>query len=126
LLNPRKGKALKPEEIKRTILPCARELSLSRKEMASVLNETVKETRCVGRLWGNPNDIKDRRSRLIKLGLALIAFPDPTISDVIGAMLVAAGLVQEKIKQSPLKAVDVYNTFQDVTKEIQKIRQGII
>lgn len=116
---------MKPEEIKTTVIPCARELNLSHKEMNSVLNETLKETRYVRRLWSEPTGTKDSRSRLIKLGLALIAFPEPTISDAIGTILVVAGLIQEKIKRSSIRAVDVYNTFQDVTKEIQKMRQGL-
>ena len=117
---------MKPEELKRTVIPCARELNLSRKELASVLNETVKEARYAGHLWGKPTGTEERHSRLIKLGLALIAFPEPTIiSDAVGTILVFAGLVQKKIKRSPMKAVDVYNTFQDATKEIQKIRQEL-
>jgi len=125
IVKPPKGTALKPEEIKTTVIPCARELNVSCKELASMLNEAAKETRYVRHLWGKPTGTKDGQSRLIKLGLALIAFPEPTISDAIGTMLVVAGLLQEKIKRSPMKAVDVYNIFQDVTKEIQKIRQEL-
>jgi len=116
---------LKPEEIKRTVIPRVRELNLSCKELASVLNEAANEVRHVRHLWGKPNSTEEGHSRLIGLGLALIAFPEPLISDAIGTILVAAGLLQEKMKRSSMRAVDVYNAFQDVTKEIQKIRQGL-
>jgi hypothetical protein len=52
----------------------------------------------------------------------LIAFPIPTIGikKSLGAMLIAAGLVQERMKH--LHVADVYSTFQDVSRELQKLR----
>jgi len=125
IVKPSREFALKPEELKRTVIPCARELNLSRKELASVLNEAAKEARYARHLWGKPTGTEERHSRLIKLGLAIIAFPEPVISDAIGTIIVATGLIQEKIKRSSMRAVDVYSTFKDVTKEIQKMRQGL-
>jgi hypothetical protein len=54
---------------------------------------------------------------------ALIAFPIPTIGikKSLGAMLIAAGLLQERMKH--LHVADVYSTFQDVNRELQKLRQ---
>ena len=66
---------------------------------------------------------KNTTSILIKAGLAMIAFPDPTISDVIGAGLVAAGLIHTKIKRSALHVEDVYKTFPQVIKELDRIKR---
>jgi hypothetical protein len=117
---------LKSEEIRKTVIPCARELNLSRKESASVLNVSANEARHARHLWGNPTSTEEKHSKLVKLGLAVIAFPDPGIGEAIGGMLIVAGLVQEKIKRSSIRVADAYNTFQDVTKEIQKIRRELI
>jgi len=50
--------------------------------------------------------------------LALIAFPDPTITDILGSALVAAGILQFKTKHSTLHMEDVYKTFPKVIKEL--------
>ena len=53
----------------------------------------------------------------------MIAFPDPTISDIVGSALVAAGLIQMKMKHSALHVEDVYKTFPQVLKELDSLRQ---
>jgi hypothetical protein len=101
-----------PEELK--ALTCAlQELTVSSKETATAIRGFSDELHCAQRLWR-----KSGSSRLIQIGLALIAFPDPTISDVIGCALVAAGLVQLKMKNSALHLEDVYKTFPQVMKEL--------
>ncbi len=74
---------------------------------------TIKEARTTNKLWSKGN-----KSTLIKLGLALIAFPDPTISDIIGTALVAAGTVQIAIRHRTLYVEDVYKKFRDTFKEL--------
>ena len=65
-----------------------------------------------------------KKSKLIKLAITLITFPEPTpISETLGAAVLAAGLVQNRIKKSTLHVEDVYKTFQDMNKDILKIRQ---
>lgn len=63
---------------------------------------------------------------LIKAGLAMIAFPDPTISDVVGAGMVAAGLIQMKMRNSALHVDDVYKTFPKVVKELGAIKRDVV
>jgi hypothetical protein len=41
----------------------------------------------------------------------------------VGAAVLVAGLVQNRIKKSTLHVEDVYKTFQDVNNDILKIRQ---
>ena len=70
-------------------------LSTSRKETANTINAVMqgftKELSATQKLWRRGNN-----SFLIKVGLALIAFPDPTITDILGSALVAVGIMQIK------------------------------
>jgi hypothetical protein len=98
----------------------AKELSESQTELAHAMKETAQAASETRRLWRD-----GRRSWLIKVGLALIAFPDPTISDVVGTAMVAAGLVQEGIKHRTLHVDDVYKTFQSTFKEVQLTKETL-
>lgn len=73
------------------------------------------------KLWKQGN-----KNFLIKAGLALIAFPDPTVSDVVGAGMVAAGLIQLKMQNSALHVDDVYKTFPKVVKELGSIKREVL
>jgi len=73
------------------------------------------------KLWKQGN-----KPILIKAGLALIAFPDPTISDVVGSAMVAAGLIQLKMRNSALHVDDVYKTFPKVVKELAAIKSHVV
>jgi len=113
---------VKPKEL-RDLADALQESALHRTETARIMHvsmgELTKELRSTQRLWrkgGNPV--------LIKVGLALIAFPDPTISDIIGSALVAAGLIQLQMKRSALHIEDVYKTFPMVIKELGSLRQS--
>lgn len=59
-------------------------------------------------------------SPLVKFGLALIAFPDPTISDAIGFCMVGFGLAYSKVKSLPIYVEDVYGTVEKEMSEIGK------
>ena len=109
---------MKTEDVK-NIAEVLRELGLSYEETIDAMKGVTNELRSAGRLWR-----KGDKSKLIMFGLALIAFPDPTISDVIGAILVSAGVIQSKMKRSTLHIEDVYNTFSKVIRELQTIKQG--
>lgn len=91
-----------------------RELGLSYRESLDAMREVTKDSHFVGRLWRDGD-----KGRLVKIGLALIAFPDPTVTDVIGTILVSAGIIQAKIKRSTLHIEDVYKTFPKLIKELQ-------
>jgi len=99
-----------------------RQLSLSRKETMNTMNTVMRgvseELVSTQKLWRKGNN-----SFLIKAGLALIAFPDPTISDVVGSAMVAAGLIQLKMRNSVLHVEDVYKTFPSVVKELGAIKR---
>ena len=104
---------MKADEAK-MLTEAANELSESYADLAQALKGTTRSAKTTKKLWRS-----GKRSPLIKVGLALIAFPDPTISDVVGSTLVAAGLVQEGIRRHTLHVDDVYKTFQKTMKEIR-------
>ena len=106
------------EELKRMVA-VLKELGLSYTETLEVLHEISKDVNHAQKLWRG-----EKKSKLIKLALTLITFPEPTpISETVGAAVLVAGLVQNRIKKSTLHVEDVYKTFQDVNNDILKIRQ---
>jgi len=104
---------VKQEELK-NVAVMLRELGLSYEETLDAMRRVARDSHFVGRLWRD-ND----KGKLIKIGLALIAFPEPAVSDIIGTVLVSAGLIQAKIKRSTLHMEDVYKTFPKLIKELQ-------
>lgn len=113
---------MKPEESE-AIVAALRELGLSYEETARLVKEASKDKKSLSPLWGKPGTGPQRKSQLIKLGAALIAFPIPTvgIKKSLGAILIATGLIQERRKH--IHVADVYATFQDVNRELRKLQQ---
>lgn len=109
---------MKAEELE-SLVDAINELSESYADLTQTLKDTKREAKATRQLWRN-----GKRSWLIKIGLALIAFPDPTISDIIGSLMVAAGLVQEGIKRRTLHIENVYKTFQNTFKEVCLTRES--
>jgi len=107
---------VKTKELKDNI-EILREINKDYVEMSEILNDNLKsvarETRSLNKLWRSKN-----HSKLIKIGMALILFPDPTISDVVGTAMVAAGLLHDKVKNSGLYLEDVYKTYPKLLKEL--------
>jgi len=93
------------------------ELGLNGEDTAKVVSETASELRSVGNLSKKRNT-----SLLVKIGLLLIAFPDPTISDIVGTLLISAGLIQTRIKRSTLHIEDVPDVFQGIIKNLHTMR----
>jgi len=93
-------------------------LGLTREEAIRLVNDAVNDSRSIENL-----SKKRDNSLLIKVGLLLLAFPDPTISDLAGTLLISAGLIQKKIKRSALHIEDVPATFQDIMKNLQTIKR---
>jgi hypothetical protein len=110
---------MKREEAK-TIATALNELSEDYSELVEAVKGTTRAARATKQLWRSGNN-----SMLIKLGLALIAFPDPTISDVVGSILIAAGTVQAGMRKRSIYVDDVFKTFQNTLKEIRDIKQNV-
>jgi len=108
---------MKTEESK-NLVDVLRELGLSYEETADVMRGVAGDLRSVRVLWRRGDN-----SWLIRLGLALIAFPEPAVSDIIGSILVSAGVLHAKMKRSALHIEDVLNTLQGVIKDLQSMRR---
>ena len=90
-------------------------------DFIKTVNLTAKELKTAKKLWRDGN-----KSKLIKLGLTLIVFPEPTpISETIGTFLLAAAMVQKGIRRGTIYADDVYKAFQAALKETQNIAQSL-
>jgi len=102
---------VKPEELK-SAAHALRELGLSFQEVSNAMGGVANNVGPLKGLW-KTND----ESKLIKMGLALITFPEPTpISETLGAFVLTLGMIQKKRGQSVLHVDDVYSTFQEVLK----------
>jgi hypothetical protein len=111
---------MKTEEMK-TVTHAVNELNESYVDLIQTMKGTIKEARATKQLWREYN-----KSKLIKIGLALIVFPEPTpISETVGSVLVAAGAVQQGIRQRSIFADDIYKTFQNTLKEIRDTHLSI-
>lgn len=111
--------SMKTDEVKK-LASTLNELNESYIDFLQSMKESVKEVKATKKLWKN-----GEKPWLIKFGLALILFPDPTISDVVGSLLVAAGTVQEGIRRRALHVEDIPKTFQSIMKEIQAAEESI-
>lgn len=115
--------SLKETEKLRKTSVTLRELAQDWKVNAAIMNDLSRRDQAV--LTAIKRLCKDgNRSDLIKIGLTLVAFPLPiVIDDVLGWSLVAAGLIQRKMKNSALYLEDVNKAFPDLVKELQDFRQ---
>jgi hypothetical protein len=112
------GFTVEQKELKRMAI-VLQQLGMSYSEAMEVIKEMAKDVNGAKKLWRD-----GYKSKLIKIAITLITFPEPTpISETMGAAVLAAGLVQNQIKKSTLHVDDVYKTFKDVNNDILKIRQ---
>ena len=94
------------------------EFSKSHKEACNVITTTKQEARAKQKLWKEGN-----KSNLIQIGIALIAFPEPTpISEMVGAGFVAAGAIQKGIKSRAIYMEDISKNLKNTLKEINSLR----
>jgi len=111
---------MKTEESK-NLVDVLRELGLSYEETADVMRAAAGDTRYARLLWRRGDN-----PWLTRLGLALIAFPEPVISDIVGSILVSVGMLHAKMKNSALHIEDVPNALQGVIKDLQSMRRYLI
>jgi hypothetical protein len=114
---------MKPKEVK-NCSEILREIKKDFQDAGSNANGSMKditrEAQNLKKLWRENN-----QSKLVKAGVALILFPDPVVSDVVGAGLVAAGLLHDRMKNSGLFLEDVFKTYPRLLKELQSARQSL-
>ncbi|MEM3566609.1 MAG: hypothetical protein QXK18_07035 [Candidatus Bathyarchaeia archaeon] len=111
---------MKPDEAK-ALATALNELNESYADFIHSLSGAIREVKASKKLWNN-----GEKPWLIKLGLALIIFPEPVLSDVLGSLLIAAGTVQEGIRRRALHVEDIPKTFQNVMKELRASEEHVI
>ena len=109
---------MKPEQIKNAT-KAMNELSESYIDLFDAVKGTANVARSTKKLWREGN-----KSRLIKIGMSLIVFPEPTpISETIGACFIAAGAVQKGIKSRAIYFEDITKTFKNTLKDVLETSQ---
>jgi len=112
---------MKPRELK-TTATVLQELGLSYEETLEVMKGVAKDLRSIKSLWRDGD-----KSRLVKIGLTLIVFPEPTpISETLGVFVLSLGIIQNRMKKSALHIEDIYKTFQDVNRSLLRTRQELV
>jgi hypothetical protein len=97
------------------------ELTESGKDLHSALKGTARQAAATKKLWREGN-----KSKLIKLGVACIMFPDPSpVGEIIGAGLIAAGLVQKGIQKRTLYIDDLKKTFESTLRELNSTQSNL-
>jgi hypothetical protein len=109
---------MKPEQV-RNATKAMNELSESYIDLFDTVKGTAKAAGSAKKLWREGN-----KSRLIKIGMSLIVFPEPTpISETIGACFVAAGAVQKGIQSRAIYLEDITKTFKKTLKNVLQTSQ---
>ena len=97
------------------------ELAESGKDLHSALKGTARQVAATKKLWREGN-----KSKLIKIGVACIMFPDPSpVGEIIGAGFIAAGLVQKGIQKRALYIGDLKKTFESTLRELNSTQSSL-
>jgi len=109
---------MKPEQVK-VATKALNELSESYIDVIGAVKSTANAAADTKKLWREGN-----KSRLIKIGVSLIVFPEPTpISETIGACFIAAGAVQKGIKSRAIYIEDITKTFKNTLRDVLETSQ---
>lgn len=66
----------------------------------------------------------ERKPWLVRLGLTLIAFPEPVVSDLIGTLMVAAGTVQAGLQRHALYVDDVPKILKSLMRDLLSVGEN--
>lgn len=103
-----------------TFIKVLREMGMSYQETVSLLSRSIDEVNRAKKLFRGEN--KGPVSPLIKLGVTVFLVPVPVISETLGIILMSAGVFQSKVKGPPIQIEDVYETCQQITKELERMK----
>ncbi len=111
---------MKPEQIKDT-KKALNELSESYIDLFAAIKGTAKTAGETKNLWR-----EGKKSRLIKIGLSLVVFPEPTpISETVGACFIAAGAIQKGIRSRSIFLEDITKTFKKTFQDVLLTSQSL-
>jgi hypothetical protein len=109
---------MKPEQVKNAT-KALKELNESYIDLLGAVKSTANVAGDTKKLWREGN-----KSRLIKIGVSLIFFPEPTpISETIGACFIAAGAVQKGIQNRAIYLDDITKTFKNTLQNVLETSQ---
>ncbi len=112
------GCPIKAEEAK-TAIKAFVESSEEEKKLADTVEGNGNVASSTKKLFREGN-----KSKLIQLGVALIAFPEPTpISPIVGSSLVAAGAVQKGIQSRTAYVEDIGKDFKKALKDLSLTKE---
>jgi hypothetical protein len=104
---------MKQRQIK-NLTEALKELNESYIDVFNAMKSTSKNVETTKKLWRVGN-----KSRLIKIGVSLVVFPEPTpISETLGACFIAAGAVQKGIQNRSIYLEDITKTFKSTFKDV--------
>jgi len=108
------------EKAKQTTKAVA-ELTESYRDLYKGIKGTAWEAVATKKLWREGN-----KSRLIKIGVALILFPDPSpVGDIVAAGFLAAGAIQKGIQNQSLYIGDIKKTWDSTLKEVCSAKHNL-
>jgi hypothetical protein len=91
------------------------------KDVYDGIKGTSREAAATKKLWHEGN-----KSKLIKIGVACIMFPDPSpVGDIIGAGFITAGMVQKGIQKQSIYLGDIKKTFESTLKEVFSTKHNL-
>ena len=77
------------------------------------MEKTTNSTSSINKLYKTGN-----KNYLIKAGMALLVFPEPIVSDVLGTTLIAAGAIQEGIRRQSIFLDDLPKAFKSAMRDL--------
>jgi len=99
---------------------CIKEVSTEYEKLHTILRKSGStiDAASISPKIRNVTQPKNIGKKVTALGVALIAFPDPTISDLIGSAMVVSGQYMQR--RSPIGLKDTYKEFDKISKELRK------
>ena len=111
---------MKLEQAK-TATKALNELNESYIDLIGAIKGTANAAEATKKLWREGN-----HSRLIKIGVGLVVFPEPTpISETVGACFIAAGAVKKGIQNRSIYIEDIAKTFRSTLKDALEIHNSM-
>jgi len=107
---------MKTQEAK-DVAKSAKEISEDYVVLAESVSTAANGTEAAKKLWKNGN-----KNILMKAGLALIVFPEPIVSDLLGSALLAAGAVQEGIRRQSIYLDDLPKALKSTLRDLRATR----
>lgn len=95
-----------------------REIGECGKDIGDSVKDTAQSVGSIKKLSREGN-----KSRLIQIGMTIFLIPEPTpISEIVGGTIMAAGAIQQGIKNQGLYAEDIAKTLKKTMRELQETK----